>query len=198
MYRRGLGVKEDHKQAVVWWRKAANQGNALGQFYLGSMNEYGLGVDGKDFVTAYAWYKILKSESGVTRVAKEMTLAQIAKGKAFADAFARAMNGDANARFNIGLMYRNGRGIKENHKQSVEWWHKAAVQGHVRAQYHLATMIESGIGVEADLVTAYAWYKILASNGHAASKWTILAPLTDAERESTAKLTEISKPTAEK
>ena len=59
-------------------------------------------------------------------------------------------------------------------------------------------MIESGIGVEADLVTAYAWYKILASNGHAASKWTVLAPLTDAERESTAKLTEISKPTAEK
>ena len=37
VYHRGLGVKVDDQQAAVWLRKAAEQGQAEGQFMLGSL-----------------------------------------------------------------------------------------------------------------------------------------------------------------
>src|SRR6266478_4195631 len=37
MYDDGRGVLQDYNQAVPWYRKAADQGNALAQSFLGSM-----------------------------------------------------------------------------------------------------------------------------------------------------------------
>jgi uncharacterized protein len=55
MYRDGKGVAQDHGQALVWFRKAANQGNALGQVSLGWMYQDGEGVV-QDYKQAVAWY----------------------------------------------------------------------------------------------------------------------------------------------
>lgn len=41
MYELGLGVPKDYAQAVYWYKKSADQGNTLGQYYLGDMYEYG-------------------------------------------------------------------------------------------------------------------------------------------------------------
>jgi TPR repeat protein len=35
MHDEGQGVPQDYKTAVKWYRRAAKQGNANGQFYLG-------------------------------------------------------------------------------------------------------------------------------------------------------------------
>ena len=67
-------------------RKAANQGDALAQWFLGSMYEWGTGVP-KDYVAAYAWYSLAAyngAESGAKNrdlLAKEMTPEQIAKSQ---------------------------------------------------------------------------------------------------------------------
>lgn len=45
MYQHGLHAPRNYQEAVSLFRLAANQGNAWGQFYLGSMYEFGLGVD---------------------------------------------------------------------------------------------------------------------------------------------------------
>ena len=37
MYYNGEGVTQDYKQAVKWWRKAAEQGDASAQYSLGLM-----------------------------------------------------------------------------------------------------------------------------------------------------------------
>ncbi len=42
--------------------------------------------------------------------------------------------GDADAQFNLGIMYRNGYGVKKNHDKAGKWFYKAAEQGHVRAK----------------------------------------------------------------
>ena len=50
------GVPRDYKQAVVWYRGAAEAGNALGMTNLGFMYEHGYGV-GKDYKQAVTWYR---------------------------------------------------------------------------------------------------------------------------------------------
>jgi hypothetical protein len=56
MYGNGQGVKKDEAVAVVWYRKAAEQGYALAQCILGVMYEYGQGVE-KDEAEAVTWYR---------------------------------------------------------------------------------------------------------------------------------------------
>jgi TPR repeat protein len=45
-FRRGYAayVQKDYKQAVVWYRKASEQGHASAQYYLGLMYANGTGV----------------------------------------------------------------------------------------------------------------------------------------------------------
>jgi len=56
MYENGQGVSRDHVAAVKWYRKAAEHGNAQGQFNLGRMYERGRGV-GKNVAEAVKWYR---------------------------------------------------------------------------------------------------------------------------------------------
>ena len=56
MYEGGEGVTQDYKEAVKWYRKAAEQGHANVQLYLGTMYENGEGVD-QDFKEAVKWYR---------------------------------------------------------------------------------------------------------------------------------------------
>lgn len=52
----GGGVKQDYSQAYVWFRKAAEQGNANAQYCLGVLYSNGEGVD-QDEVEAEAWLR---------------------------------------------------------------------------------------------------------------------------------------------
>ena len=76
----------DHKQAVKWYRKAAEQGNANAQYNIGGMYEVGHGVP-EDLVTAYAWAKIAYANGNLGAakfkllLEKEMTPNQITKGE---------------------------------------------------------------------------------------------------------------------
>jgi len=51
----------DDKQAVYWYTKAAEQGDADAQVGLGNMYGGGEGVP-KDYVIAYAWYNLAASQ----------------------------------------------------------------------------------------------------------------------------------------
>ncbi len=61
LVRDGLGVSTDYAQALVFYRKAADQGDANGQESIGFMYEGGLGVT-KDIPTAVAWYKMAAAQ----------------------------------------------------------------------------------------------------------------------------------------
>ena len=55
-YRVGHGVALDYKEAVKWYRKAADQGNAYGQCQLGHCYRDGEGV-AQDYKEAVKWYR---------------------------------------------------------------------------------------------------------------------------------------------
>ena len=57
MYHLGERVAQDYKEAVWWYRKAAEQGYADGQFGLGAMYANGHGVL-QDSALAHMWFNI--------------------------------------------------------------------------------------------------------------------------------------------
>ena len=48
----------------------------------------------------------------------------------FEEIKAKAEAGDADAQFNLGVMYRKGQGMEQDYKEAFKWWKKAADQGH--------------------------------------------------------------------
>ncbi|MGL4937742.1 tetratricopeptide repeat protein, partial [Shewanella sp.] len=52
------GVPQDLSQALLWYRKASEQGHADSQSMLGRMYKNGEGVP-QDYKEAYAWYSVL-------------------------------------------------------------------------------------------------------------------------------------------
>ena len=78
---------------------------------------------------------------------------------------ALAEQGDADAQFNLALMYTNGHGVPQDYKQAVKWYTKAAEQGDAEAQYNLGTMYAIGQGVPQDNVYAHMWFNLAAVDG---------------------------------
>jgi len=67
-----------------------------------------------------------------------------------------AAQGNANAQNNLGLMYANGRGVKQDYAQAFAWYQKAAAQGHAIAQFNLGNNYYAGRGVKQDYAQAFA------------------------------------------
>jgi len=52
-----------------------------------------------------------------------------------------AKEGDAEAQYNVGMIYANGKGVKVDLSQSMRWYEKSAKQGNASAQYNLAKLL---------------------------------------------------------
>ena len=88
-----------------------------------------------------------------------------------------AEQGDANAQFNLGLMYRFGNGVPKDDVEAVKWfrkaaesYRKAAEQGDSKAQFNLGAIYANGEGLPEDYVEAYAWWSVAATNGNKLAK----------------------------
>ena len=81
-----------------------------------------------------------------------------------------AEQGDADAQYNLGLMYANGRGVLKDDAEAVRWYRLAAEQGHAGAQYNLGLMYSKGEGVLKDSVLAHTWFNIAGANGNEAAR----------------------------
>ena len=65
MYQNGLGVNQDYRQAIKWYRLVAEQGIANSQSNLGGMYDQGMGVL-QDYKEAVKWYQ-LAAEQGLAQ-----------------------------------------------------------------------------------------------------------------------------------
>ena len=71
----------------------------------------------------------------------------------------RADNGDDKAQLYMGLMYRDGNGVKQDYFKAFELFEKSAEQGHPWSQKHLAWMYIDGNGVLKDYKKAKYWFQ---------------------------------------
>jgi TPR repeat protein len=156
------GVKLDYQQAMNWYRKAADQGYADGQYQVGSFYEYGLGV-GKDNDQAKVWYQKAADQ-----------------GNEDAKAALRQLDGGTDPeitptapreQYEMAFNYQNGYGgLHPDLKQALYWYRKAADQGYANAQYALGQSYEIGQGVERAPAQAQAWYQKAADQGFQRAK----------------------------
>jgi TPR repeat protein len=77
-----------------------------------------------------------------------------------------AEQGGSPARYNLGLMYHNGRGVEQDDAEAVKWYRMAAERGHAAAQYKLGGSYHTGLGVQQDHVSAHMWYSLAAAQGN--------------------------------
>ena len=75
-----------------------------------------------------------------------------------------ADNGDAQAQFNLGLMYHGGVGMPHNEAEAVKLYHQAAEGGYRPAQVYLVVAYEEGwFGLPQDDNKAYYWRGLLGN-----------------------------------
>lgn len=72
-------------------------------------------------------------------------------GKAAALWQKAAKKGHTSSRFNLGVCFYLGYGVKRDRKKAAQLYYQAADDGHVAAHYNLALMYRDGIGVKKDL-----------------------------------------------
>ena len=85
----------------------------------------------------------------------------------------RANAGDAEAQFNLGVMYDAGLGVPQDLVEAVAWYRQAAEQGDADAQYNLGVAYANGLGVPQDLVEAVAWCRQAAEQGYADAQYNL-------------------------
>ena len=168
--RNGLSI--NLSEAVKWYRKAAEQGNADGQYNLGDMYANGSGVV-KDEAEAVKWYRKSAEQGNANGQCNVGSMyangSGVVKDEAEAVKWYRksAEQGNAYGQYNLGLMYANGRGVAKDDVEAVKWYRKAAEQGHANGQCNLGAMYDNGSGVVKDVAEAVKWYRKSAEQGNA-------------------------------
>jgi TPR repeat protein len=84
-----------------------------------------------------------------------------------------AEQGDALAQYNLGILYRKGRGVPQDDVQARQWYAKAAAQGQAKAQFNLGTLYFNGEGVPKDYQQALRWFRLAADQGEALAQTKI-------------------------
>ena len=114
-----LGIPQDYKEAVKWYRLAADQGYASAQFLLGTMYFNGQGVP-QDYKEAVKWYR-LAADQGNPGAQSNLGL-MYDNGQGVPQDYKEAVKwyrlaadqGNAEAQSNLNAMNNNIQPVKEN------------------------------------------------------------------------------------
>ena len=96
-----------------------------------------------------------------------------------------AEQGNVDAQYNLGQMYRRGNGVPQDYMTAVKWYRLGAEQGNASAQDNLGFMYDNGQGVRRNYKTAVKWFRLAEEQGHikgAGTVFAILSPVPSASR----------------
>ncbi len=120
----------DEAKAMLWYRKAADQGHIEAQFQVGTMYAAGRGT-AQNYYRASEWLSL-----------------------------AAGLGNHRGAQFALGNLYFHGRGVPHSYGQALGWYRKAAAKGHPVAQHVLGLMYKEGWGLDRDPVEAFKWFSL--------------------------------------
>ena len=70
-----------------------------------------------------------------------------------------AQNNEAQAQYDIGMIYLDGNGVSKNHNIAKDWFEKSSAQGHAESQFELACMyLDKNFGILNEKL-AYSLFK---------------------------------------
>lgn len=161
----GRGVEIDEEAAFDWYKAAAEQGELAAQYQLARMLFEGAGCKQdaaearkqlrqaaqKDHAEAQN-YLALCYEWGwhdyPVNVTESITWYKRAAEQDFAEAF-----------YNLGVLYEDGKGFDQNDVEALRHYKKAAELGHGNAMTAYARFLKEGIGCSANRTESLKWLK---------------------------------------
>jgi photosystem II stability/assembly factor-like uncharacterized protein len=84
-----------------------------------------------------------------------------------------AEKGDPIAQNNLGVLYGEGRDVRQDYVEAVKWYRRSAEGGYGIAQYNLGLRYQNGQGVAQDYTEALKWYLRAADQGLADAQATL-------------------------
>jgi hypothetical protein len=176
-------VSADPAEAVKWFRKAAEQDNAEAAYELGIAYLDGNGM-ARDSASARIWLDraaargLLRARVALRDMEREAESAAIDPIAALRSAesvpfYQAATAGDANAQYELGLMFFSGEGVARDYKQALYWLRRAAEQQNVNAQLFLAERYARGTEFAGDFAEAAGWYARAARLGSAEAQYKL-------------------------
>ncbi len=79
----------------------------------------------------------------------------------------RATDGEAEAQFQLGALYANGKGVEKDEAEGLRWLRRAAKQGYPAANTLLGWSLLKGLGVNKDAAMALQHFLSAAESGDA-------------------------------
>ena len=163
----------DYQRARDIWRPLAEAGNAVAQFNLGKLFEFGGGEVRQDYSLAARWYREAAAQ-GITAAQNNLGL-MYSQGlgvprdpRRAAELWKRAAEEDYSlAQYNLALAYFRGEGVGRDERLAAVWFEKAAQAGLPDAQYAMGQLLRVGRVAARDERQALTWYKLAAAQGHA-------------------------------
>jgi TPR repeat protein len=167
----GKGAEKDPGEAVKWFRKAAEAGNASAMNALGLALEKGSGIQ-ENQIEATAWFR-KAAESNDTQGMENLAF-HFKHGIGVTQAVDQAVvwyrkagdAGSSNALASLRELYSFGVDSQENTVAAVEWYRKAAEAGDSDAMVRLGQAYFLGLGIQKDQKLAAAWNKKAAELGN--------------------------------
>lgn len=164
----------NYSQAMVYFKQAAEQGDAEAQFEVGRMYAEGIGRK-KDCYEAVEWYQMAVKQNNANAKAWLSDLYIIGCGveldydKALKLIRESVSQGNAYGMNNLGYMYNQGYGVVKNNTEAVKWYRKSAELGDATGMSSLGYMYLHGEGVSINYSEALKYYRMSADKGNSIS-----------------------------
>ena len=169
-YLKGIGVTQNHTEAVKWYRRAADQGNPLGQACLGECYLKGTGV-AKNHAEAVRLFTLSANQGdswGQARLGEcYLTGTGVAVNPAEAIRLLTlsANQGNSLGQACLGGCYLNGVGVAVNHAEAIRLLTLSANQGNPLGQALLGVCYLNGFGVAVNHTEAVRLLTLAANQG---------------------------------
>jgi TPR repeat protein len=173
LYYRGSGLNTDYKKAYDCFIKIADKGYSDAQYHIGILNHYGYGLP-QSHSQAAEWYaKALETDGNVDARISLGILYYNGLGveqdhyKAAELLKEPAEDGDEEAQYYMGLVYKDRRESRASYENMFKWHLKSAKQGYSDAQNSVGMFYQHGLGVEQSDRKALAWFQKAAESDNA-------------------------------
>lgn len=167
----GKGLLKNYKEALMWYQRAAAQGQVQAKYNLGVMYENGEGTS-PDMTRAFKWYLSAAQDGDV--LAQFNAANMLAKGMGVArNEFEAtrwyqraAQQGDPDAAFNVANRYAKGLGIQQSAFDAYKWYQIATQRGVKDARDNMEQVVKFISSEEALAATksAESFTPVLESN----------------------------------
>lgn len=157
-------------EALTWFRKAADQGDAEARVRVGNMYQMGLGVQ-QDYAEASRFYRLAADQGNPNgeNALGYMYNQGLGVPQDYAEA-ARlfklsADQGNATAQFDLGRLYEMGLGVHQDAGEAARLYRLSADQGNPHGQNSLGVLYARGAGVKQDYGEAARLFRLAADQG---------------------------------